>query len=397
MNKNLKNFGRFIRIKIKRSTYNNEVIKKFREKSHRRKNERNKKLFNFILADDFIKEFKTGRKIENVEGFYIHLYEFKDAYLSCCANCAFVQKTVNNKTYSFKESAGIIKRLDEPTMNYAKPFDLNTANRVEEDEVCLLCFLQSENYWHYTFEIVPRLMIMLQRGYKGKFLVSDTFAAKQFTELLSIPEDRLLYNNLKNYGTVIHAKKVFMFSEMYGIELHGGLLAATRAYLIEEAENKFGPLEDKKSPKRIYISRISRRKIKNEAQIIGYLKANGFEIIVPEKLSVHDQMKLFYNADIIVTGHGANSTNLLYSKAHTSFVECFGHMWINHCMIHTIDMLNIDYHMLCERLADYDENANKFSDYAIHPLLFECTIRKILKTREKLAQLKKIESTNNPR
>ena len=100
--------------------------------------------------------------------------------------------------------------------------------------------------------------------------------------------------------------------------------------------------------------------------------------MVPEKCCIHEQMKYFYNADIIVTPHGANCANLLFTKEGASMVECFGHMWVNPCMINTIALLETDYHMVCERLADYSKDAHKFSDYKINPLIMECTIKRII-------------------
>ena len=379
--KNIKNLYRFLKVQVKRTASSFDIIRKLRYRGHVRKNERNKKMFNFVLADDFIKEFKGKdcKKYKDVEGYYIHLYEFNDAYLANCMNCAFVQKLVNNKLYTFKESSGLNARLDEPDMNYAPPFDLTAGNHQEEDEVCLLCFLLGENYWHYVFDIIPRLMVMVKRGYKGKFLVNNTDCAKQFLELLKIPEDRLIINQ---YGSIIHAKKVYMFSDMYGIELHGQLLVDTRKFLIEEAEKNYGSLLDKSYPKKIFVSRVSRRKITNEEEIIKMLKSCGFKVIVPEKLSLYEQMKSFHNADIIVTPHGANSTNLLFCRERTSMIECFSHQWINPCMMNTVGMLNIDYHMICERLADYQPNAGKFTDYKINTFILENKVKKVMELRD---------------
>lgn len=377
MKKNIKNFYRIIKVRVKRTASNIGLLRQLRHRNYVRKNERNKKLYNFILADEFIEKCKTGKKTENINDYYIHLYEFEDAYISNCKNCAFVQKVIDGQLYTLKESAGVIGRLDEPVMQYAPPYDL-TKNNQEEDEVCMLCYLLGENYWHYIFDIIPRLMIMLKRGFKGKFLINNTWCARTFMDLLKMPAERLIINDC---GTVIHASKVYLFSEMYGIELHGQLLEDTRNFLISEAEKNYGSLEDNSYPKRIYVPRVARRKIINEQEIIELLKYYGFSIMVPEKCCIHEQMKYFYNADIIVTPHGANCANLLFTKEGASMVECFGHMWVNPCMINTIALLETDYHMVCERLADYSKDAHKFSDYKINPLIMECTIKRIIEFR----------------
>ena len=293
----VKKIYQFLRLKLKRNLGNIRLIRRLKRKHVKRVSELNKKKFNFVLVDDFIRENSCGKIYENVDGYDINLYELDNAYISNCLNCAFVQKISNDELYTFKESAGVIARLDEPCMNYAPPFDLKNITPIEEDEVCLLCYLLGENYWHYIFDIIPRLMIMIKRGYKGKFLVNNTWCARQFMELLKIPTDRLIINQ---YGLVIKAKKVYLYSEMYGIELSGSLLSDTRNYLISEVEKNYGKLEDKTFPKRIYVSRVARRKIINEAEIIELLEDKGFKVVIPEKTHQEEPLKVQEEAPILL-------------------------------------------------------------------------------------------------
>lgn len=366
------------KLRLKHFEYNLQAVGRARQKNMIRKNEQGKKLFNFIVADDYMKKFNCGEKFEHVEDYHVNLYSFEDMFITSYNKCAFVQQIHENQLYSIKDSAGILGRVDSPDMTFTQPVDISGNNHIEEDEICLLAFILDDNYWHYIFDIVPRLMIMIKRGYKGKFLINNATYAKPFLELLSIPPERLIINE---YGKIIHARKVYLFGEIYGIELRDNLLEDTRKYLIHEAEKKHGALKDKTFPKRIYVTRVSRRKIINEQEIVDFLRSVDFEIIVPEELSIYEQMKYFHNADVIVTPHGANSANLLFAQEGATFVECFGHMWINPCMINTVQLLDIDYHMLCERLADYDAKAHKFSDYVINPVIMDCKIKKILEFR----------------
>lgn len=342
-----------------------------------KKNKRNKKMYNFVLAQDYIKEFGNGERIVSPFDCGLDLYKFDDAYLTCYGPCAFVHKVENKKLYTFKESVGIIKRIDTPDFRMDKPLDIRK-NIIEEDDICLACFVLGENYWHFTCDILPRIMLMERFGYKGKYLVNPSNLVAEFMNLLGIPQERIIYCK---HGQVIKAKKVQMFDELYGIELTGQILSDLRQFVIERVEQTRGPLEDKNMPEKIYVSRIGSRKIINEKQLTDYLASYGFVKVIPESVSIYEQIKLFYNADIIVNPHGANCTNILYSKRGTAFVECFGHHWINPCMIGTVDLLKLDYHMLCERFADNYPGANKYSDYVINFTLFKCLIEKIHKTR----------------
>lgn len=376
--KKITDFYRSTKFEIKYFIREFPLKKKIQNFCANKKNELYKKQYNFILAPYFMQQFGLGIVEKSVLDCKTDLYNFENVYLSCFNECAFVHKYADDKMYTFKESAGIVKRLDAPEMRYAKPLNLQK-NVVEEDEICLVCFMLGSNYWHFTCDILPKIMIMERLGYKGKYLLNSEGCVKEFMELLGFSEERLIYSQ---NAQVIHAKKVHMFDESYGIQLEGKWLSDTRDFIMERIEQNKGKLHDEKYPKKIYISRIGTRRIINENEIIDYLVTKGFEIIVPEKNSIYEQIKLFANADIIVNPHGANCTNILYSKKGTSFVECFGHNWVNPCMIGTMELLDLDYRMICERFADYFPDANKYSNYVINITIFKCLMNKVFEFRD---------------
>ena len=77
--------------------------------------------------------------------------------------------------------------------------------------------------------------------------------------------------------------------------------------------------------KKIFISRKNAacRRILNEDEIFEHLKAPGFERYFLEELDVEDQIKLFMNADVIISPHGAGLTNTVFCKQGTKIVEIF--------------------------------------------------------------------------
>ena len=74
---------------------------------------------------------------------------------------------------------------------------------------------------------------------------------------------------------------------------------------------------------KIYIRRenVSYRKILNEADLIEKLRKQGFEIINPQHYEILDQMKIFSEADIIISPHGSNLTNIIFCKKGTKIIE----------------------------------------------------------------------------
>ena len=74
---------------------------------------------------------------------------------------------------------------------------------------------------------------------------------------------------------------------------------------------------------KIYIRRenANYRKILNEADLIKKLRLNGFEIINPQHFEILVQMKIFYNAKLIISPYGSNLSNIIFCKKGTKIVE----------------------------------------------------------------------------
>ena len=74
---------------------------------------------------------------------------------------------------------------------------------------------------------------------------------------------------------------------------------------------------------KIYIRRENSnyRKILNEADLIEKLRKQDFEIINPQHYDILDQMKIFSTADIIISPHGSNLSNIIFCKKGTKIIE----------------------------------------------------------------------------
>ena len=75
--------------------------------------------------------------------------------------------------------------------------------------------------------------------------------------------------------------------------------------------------------KKIYVRRedSSYRKILNEADLIEKFRNSGFEIINPNHFKILEQMKIFSDADLIVSAHGSNLANIIFCKQGTKIIE----------------------------------------------------------------------------
>ena len=74
---------------------------------------------------------------------------------------------------------------------------------------------------------------------------------------------------------------------------------------------------------KIYIRREDAyyRKVLNEADLISKLRKHDFEIINPQHFEILEQMKIFSNAEVIISPHGSNMSNLIFCRKGTKIIE----------------------------------------------------------------------------
>jgi capsular polysaccharide biosynthesis protein len=114
---------------------------------------------------------------------------------------------------------------------------------------------------------------------------------------------------------------------------------------IGDSISRATPCTVDEKPIKIYISRKipSARVLRNEAEIIPFLKETGFVICQLENLPFEEQVRLFRNAQVVVAPHGAGLMNLIFSNPRTRVVEILAKGHERRC-----------YWTLCEELGhDY--------------------------------------------
>ncbi len=74
---------------------------------------------------------------------------------------------------------------------------------------------------------------------------------------------------------------------------------------------------------RLYVSRknTKQRKIQDEDKFEQFLANMGFRTIITEEMGVADQIRLFRDAEVVISAHGAGLTNLIYCKTDTAILE----------------------------------------------------------------------------
>ena len=268
-------------------------------------------------------------------------------------------------------------RTWEPDRALMPPFRLKHAipERVKlEGPYCVLAGLYSVNYWHFTFQCADRVVLLEDAGYQGKYVITGTESNLALMHLLGVDDDRIIkIGDLENH-------KVYEFEQLVLLSFHRNNNSYSTEALVRVAKKvkkKLVRRED--APKKLYVKRIGQRKLIHGDEIAKKL---GFEIFVPEEHSAKEQMEAFYNADVVLTPHGANSTNCIYMRKGTVFAEVFSSAWPNYINRSICEYQGI--HYLSEtgepimQLQDLRDGIN--ADYSIS----EEIIGKMVERAEKL-------------
>jgi capsular polysaccharide biosynthesis protein len=95
---------------------------------------------------------------------------------------------------------------------------------------------------------------------------------------------------------------------------------------------------------RLYICRsgAQRRRVVNEAEVVAYLQTLGFQCLQAERLSLHEQIRLFADAKVIVAPHGAGLTNMLFARE-AVIVEIINPAYFNLCYYRLANVLGHTY------------------------------------------------------
>ncbi|MEA3250988.1 MAG: glycosyltransferase family 61 protein [Pseudomonadota bacterium] len=108
--------------------------------------------------------------------------------------------------------------------------------------------------------------------------------------------------------------------------------------------------------RRIYLSRADapRRGVANETQIRERLRAQGFEVLTLDGLSVQEQQELFASAAVIFSPHGAALTNLVWCSPGALVVDFISESHLKRCFRDLAWQSEVHYHPVVCRQVDSD-------------------------------------------
>lgn len=223
---------------------------------------------------------------------------------------------------------------------------------------CLLTKIFSNNYWHFTFQDLCDAYCLEKAGFTGTYVISNASYIRELMIMLGIAPERIMSIDELEF------QKIYVFEEIYSVQIDHRNTAKEARVVAETARLIRGRLKrDPSYPRFIYIKRVGSRKLINGDEIAEKF---GFVTVIPENLSVKEQMEYFYNADIVMTPHGANSTNCLYMHENSVFIEIFSDRW-QMDLNSGVCRENHIFHMKAKGKAEGVAKLGMHDDYSIAP------------------------------
>lgn len=186
-------------------------------------------------------------------------------------------------------------------------------------------FWSYNNYYHWLTDTLMRFMIINKLNNLDDNVIE-----------LIVPENLPQYakDSLKAFNVKLiylphnlNFKVKELLIPLYPVSsgtVHPVLILEVKNKLLEYAKLNHYNLFDKFiNYKKIYVSRSksASRKINNENDLISLLKKHQFQIVFFEDLSIWEQIILMNQAEVIISSHGANLTNILFMNPASKVIE----------------------------------------------------------------------------
>ncbi len=295
--------------------------------------------FGLKHKSDNDKRFFFGREEE-----YFNLnYPLSESYLTSFPNSKLVTNSyilISHDNYVIKPSYFNDQVLFDTNVfmqnslninigngNINIPFVLNRSNKKAQfidKEMLLIPYYWHSNYHHWFLECITKLKYIFDYPeFKNVMILLpenlNNFQ-KESLEILNIPQEKIYHYN----GDSIQVAKIYLPS--ISNFCHEDINWLKKMFL---EKNNIEP----KPEKLIYISRqdASQRRVTNEKEIFELLEKKGFEFHTLSNMSLINQIKLFSQAKIVISSHGAGLTNIIFSSPETSLVEIIPNDTVNHC------------------------------------------------------------------
>jgi capsular polysaccharide biosynthesis protein len=204
------------------------------------------------------------------------------------------------------------RRLRFLAANYLRP-----PTRIERDALWI-ADNWSAGYFHWLADTLPRLFLVRQHLKDWTLLLPHYARALPFVEpsLKPFGVDAVRY---ANQNEVFACRRLFVPTHAAPPgHFNDGVIQDVRRVLV----TAYGGAGDAPDG-RLYISRSAarRRKVSNEADVLGVLRRFGFRIMHAESCAFEEQVRAASGSRYLVSSHGAGLTNMLFMRPGSRVLE----------------------------------------------------------------------------
>jgi capsular polysaccharide biosynthesis protein len=192
---------------------------------------------------------------------------------------------------------------------------LRRARRVSGTHASLVAAFCT-NYFHWLTETLPRLAVLDRLGLGSLPLIVPDLPEpfqRDSLALLGIGEERLTTFDQRLQLPGDHLRPdVLVWPEPAG---HTGHPAAWACAWLRE---HLVPGQADRRARRLYVSRSATgRTVKNEGEVTAALERFGVEVVLAERLTFAEQVRLFSSAELVCGPHGAGLANAVFATEAT--------------------------------------------------------------------------------
>jgi len=199
----------------------------------------------------------------------------------------------------------------------------------------------TDNYFHWMFETIPRLLLLKKLGIKPDYFVvgNDKSFKKESLKNLAIASEKIIPANDNLH---IFADELVVPS----LPINSGNPTPLVCNFLRETFLKKPSKEYLSKYEKIYVARgnVKERKVGNEKEVEDFLSKKGFVSITLDGLSIEEQAKIFASAKVIVAAHGAALSNLAFCRKGTKIIEIFHPDYVNACFWALSNCVELDYY-----------------------------------------------------
>lgn len=283
-----------------------------------------------IDKEDFYKS-ELHNKVPNIE-----IYKSYDVSVLGHTDAIILNDNFLHTELNFMEDFHDLKRPDIFLKNEDGSYNVtvNYQNKDYNKKYITLLKEHSINYFHWTTEAIPRLVLILDILKKDDDFNIEQYAVllddglpKQCIDMLNLIVDKRLDLFFIKKGEIFKCEELIYCTPLWhSLDNTRGLPNPKKEFFVDTNALRLVRkeiLKDiKKSEiqsynfKKVYLQRLNNklRPITNLNKLELLLFKNGFEFIDVGSLDFFEQIELFQSVDIIIGVSGAAFTNLLFMK-----------------------------------------------------------------------------------